>query len=530
MSNPSRAFGVAAGHKTAAFLLMIMAVVIGTALVNLITPYGLSLRDDSYSYVAGAASLAQGTGFGRLTGDGSVNPITNFPPLYPLLLASSAKIGLDVYVFARALSSLLFGLTALAAVVGVDRATSSVGYAAFAGGIVLGSGTLIEQYVWLQSEPLFLCLTLVGLVSIGSYINRPTQRSHLVLGMVATALAAYTRFAAVGLILAGGLALLVLLRKPLSERLRQAGALVIVGVVPLVAFTVRNLGLKGDAANRPAPFWHPPAAEAWRGALDLSLKWLVPDRIAGLLTGSAAVSVITFVSLLLISVLLALRLARRVRASPAQDSLLVHLVVQGLFCLAYLITIVVTVLLFDRLTPLDERILSPVHLSLLIILALGAAYLSRGSKPSRRWSVALLVVVLAAFHIYRSALVAESLALDGRGYASERWRTSPTLTYARSLPDVPVFTNNLPAMYFVAGRITYAIPTPTNLSSLESNPDYARELAEMRNLLRETDGYLVYVGYPPTDPQGSAELEALTFGLVPVHVFSEGTIFRAEGN
>ncbi len=532
MSNRNSESGVVVSHRTtvAAALLMILAVGVGTAVIYLTTPYGLSLRDDSYSYVAGAVSLARGTGFGRLTGDGSVNPITNFPPLYSLLLASSVKIGLDVYLFARVFSSALFGLTALAAVLGVYRATSSVGYAAFAAGIVIGAGTLIEQYVWLQSEPLFLCLTLVGLVSIGSFISNPSQRGYLVLGTSATALAAYTRFAGVGLILASSLALLVLHRKSFAMRVRRAGVLMLVGVTPIIAFAVRNLGLKGSAANRPAPFWHPPAADAWHDALVLSLKWLVPDRIAALLTSSALVSLVTFVALALASTLLGLRLARKARTSPAADPLLDHLMVQGLFCLTYLITIVMTVLLFDRLTPLDERILAPVHLSLLIMLALGAGYLSRGSTLGRRWSIGLLVTAFAAFHIFRSALVAESLARDGRGYASERWRTSPTLTYARLLPAGPIFTNNLPAMYFVAGRTAYAIPTPTNLSSLEANPNYARELSEMRKLLRESDGYLVYVGYPPTDPQGSAELEALTFGLVPVHVFSEGTIYQAQGN
>jgi hypothetical protein len=532
MVNGNSESGAIASNRTtvATVLLVILAVGVATTVILLTTPYGLSLRDDSYSYVAGAVSLARGTGFGRLTGDGSVNLITNFPPLYSLVLAASIKIGVDVYLFARVFSSALFGLTALAAALGVHRATSSVGFAALAAGVVIGSDTLIEQYVWLQSEPLFLCLTLVGLVSIGSYISNPSRRGSLVLATSAIALAAYTRFAGVGLILAGSLAILVLDRRPIAVRIRQAGLLMVVGVTPIIAFAVRNLGLKGSAANRPAPFWHPPVANAWHDALLLSLKWLIPDRIAALLTSSALVSLVTFVALALVSTWLGVRLTGKARTSSPPDPLLNHLTVQALFCLTYLITIVMTVLFFDRLTPLDERILAPVHLSILIILALGAAYLSRDSTLRRRWSIGLLVTAFAAFHILRSALVVESLALDGRGYASQRWRTSPTLAYARSLPAVPIFTNNLPAMYFVAGRTAYAIPTPTNLSSLEANASYARELSAMRKLLREGDGYLVYVGYPPTDPQGVAELEALTSGLVPVHVFSEGTIYQAQGD
>ena len=531
MSNVEPAFDVSTGRRMsmAVAVLMILAAVLGTAVVLLATPYGLSLRDDSYSYIAGAVSLARGTGFGRLTGDGSVNPITNFPPLYSLALAVPVEAGIDVYLFGRILNSALFGLTALVAVVAVYRATVSVGYAAFAAGLVLGSGTLIEQYIWVQSEPVFLGLEIVALVSIGSYINGPSRRAFLWLAVAAITLAAFTRFVGIGLILTCSLALLLFHRKPFVARAKEASLLLLVGLAPLIGFTLRNLTLKGSAANRPTPFWHPPAADAWRGALVLSLKWLLPDRIAAFLTDSNWLSLVTFFALAFAATWLWLGLAKKMRTSDSSDPGLDHLTIQGLFCLTYLIFIVFTVLFLDRLTPLDERILAPVHLSLFVILVLGAARLSRGSTLKKRWSIGLLCFAFAAFQILRSLLIVESLVRDGHGYASERWRTSPTLTYARGLPGVPIFTNNLPAVYFVAGRTAYVIPAPTNLSNLEANPNYARELLEMRQLLRDADGYLVYVGYTPTDTQGAEEFKTLTSGLVPVQVFPEGAVYKAGG-
>lgn len=530
MSNGEHGLDVGNAQRVskAALLLMILAAVVGTAVVFFATPYGLSLRDDSYSYVAGAISLAEGTGFGRLTGDGSVNPITNFPPLYSLALAVPVAVGIDAYPFARMMNSALFGLTVLVAAAAVHRATHSIGYMAFASGIVIGSGTLIEQHTWVQSEPLFICLQFVALVSIGSYVHRPSGRGLLWMAAAASALATYTRFVGVSLILACCLVLLLLHRKPFVTRAREAGLLLLVGVTPLIGFTIRNLAVKGSAANRPAPFWHPPSADAWQGAFVLMLKWLLPDRIAAFLTDSTSMSLVTALALALAATWLGLRLANKMRALPSSDSILSHLSVQGMFCLSYLFVIVLTVLYLDRLTPLDERILAPLHLSIFVTIALGAAYLSRRSSGRRRWSIGVVCVAFAAFHILRSALIVEALAAEGHGYASDRWRMSPTLAYARGLPDAPIFTNNLPAMYFVAGRTTFAIPAPTNLSNLEANSDYARELSEMRQLLRESGGYLVYVGYTPTDRQGAEEFETLTSGLVPVQELTDGTVYKAE--
>ncbi|HLE04787.1 MAG TPA: hypothetical protein VI729_09305, partial [Anaerolineales bacterium] len=167
------------------------------------------------------------------------------------------------------------------------------------------------------------------------------------------------------------------------------------------------------------------------------------------------------------------------------------------------------------------------HLSILLILALAAAHLSGSSSARARLSVAILCLGFAAFQIYRSGLIVESLARDGHGYSSERWRTSPTLAYARGLPAVPIFSNNLPAMYFIAGRTAYAIPSPTNLSNLEPNPSYGNELEEMRHLLRQGDGFLVLVGFAPTDVQGAEEWRNLTAGLLPVQGSAEGIVYRA---
>ena len=510
-----------------ASLVLVLVAIIGAAVVYLSTPYGLGLRDDSYSYVTGAVSLAQGTGYGRLTGDGSLNPITNFPPLYSLALALPARLGIDVRVFARTLNGLLFGVTTLIGLMAVYGSTGSVFYAGFGAGLLLGSLTLIEQFTWLQSEPLFLCLQLLALVAIASYIHRPPRPVFLWLAAIASSLGAFTRFVGLGLILACGMALVLLLRKPLSARLKEAMSFMAVAVAPMIAFTIRNFAVKGSAANRPAPFWHPPPPEVWRGGLVLFLKWLLPDRVAAFLTDSSSMSLVTFLFLSVGAIWLGLRLARRANATSSPSLVLSHLSVQALFCLVYLGLIVFTVLLLDRLTPIDERILAPLHLSILLILALAAAHLSGSSSARARLSVAILCLGFAAFQIYRSGLIVESLARDGHGYSSERWRTSPTLAYARGLPAVPIFSNNLPAMYFIAGRTAYAIPSPTNLSNLEPNPSYGNELEEMRHLLRQGDGFLVLVGFAPTDVQGAEEWRNLTAGLLPVQGSAEGIVYRA---
>ena len=59
------------------------------------TPYGVGMVSDSVNYINGARSIAAGNGYYRESGAGTLKAITNFPPLYSIVLSLPLKLGMD---------------------------------------------------------------------------------------------------------------------------------------------------------------------------------------------------------------------------------------------------------------------------------------------------------------------------------------------------------------------------------------------------------------------------------------------------
>src|SRR5262245_17419589 len=111
-ARPSRAGGFA---TLAAPLALCLA---GICLILIATArYGVGLTPDSACYISVARNLVAGNG---LIPDTSV-PFVEWPPLFPLLLALAAWLGLDPIVAARLLNALAFGLILLVSSLWMQR-------------------------------------------------------------------------------------------------------------------------------------------------------------------------------------------------------------------------------------------------------------------------------------------------------------------------------------------------------------------------------------------------------------------------
>jgi hypothetical protein len=121
----------------------------------------------------------------------------------------------------------------------------------------------------------------------------------------------------------------------------------------------------------------------------------------------------------------------------------------------------------------------------------------------------------------------EVLPDDSRGFASNSWRTSETIAYVRGLPQAPIYSNEIQAIYFLTGRMATFIPTPLNPATGDPRTDYPEALARMRERLRTEGGALVLI-----DPSelSSDELSELTEGLRLVGEFSDGVAYGPPGD
>jgi hypothetical protein len=275
--------------------------------------------------------------------------------------------------------------------------------------------------------------------------------------------------------------------------------------------------------DRPLPQWHPPPVSTWLQGAETILGWLLPYRV---FSSFSDTTVIAAGSLLLLILFIGLILASNkvfhsFSNSNRPFSILWFLTLINL--IVYIGLILVTVLFLDRLTPLNDRILSPIFLlAFILLLAAVSLFLSARKKPTIR-------VVLIGFFLlflYRGIQTIRSQREFGLGLSTPHWHKSQALEYLRSLPPVPIYTNDIPAIYFHADRMAHFIPVKLNPAEGTMRQDYPGELQTMRQTLGDGNGILILFGTDPEARLHSADLSDLLVGLEEVTRFDDAIVFR----
>ena len=121
------------------------------------------------------------------------------------------------------------------------------------------SASLIQNAVWVISEPVFILFTLLALVETEKFLNTD-RRSSLVRSALFTALACLTRYIGVSIVLTVVLLLLFKSKrtKPFLEKVRYVAAYSLISVTPLGIWLLRNMLLSGTLTGSERS--HPPLA------------------------------------------------------------------------------------------------------------------------------------------------------------------------------------------------------------------------------------------------------------------------------
>lgn len=470
----------------------VAALAVGAAaLVAVATAPGVGLTPDSASYVGAARSLA--------AGDGLRDPVagtafTAWPPLYPALLAALSAAGPSVEGAARWANVAFVAATVVLAFVAARRAGAPTVAAVLAAGAVAAARATTTNAAVAQTETLFTLLVLAALAVAAEHLRRPQTAAPfvaagLLLGAVGTR---YLGLAAVGA---------VVLAFALRRRLADAGLVLLATLLPLagwLAWTAAN-GPRGTPAGRTV-VWHPPAAGELRGALGTVSQWWLPAGLAEpARLALTAVAIAGTAAWLVRRLLTADRRAgvdrrggvdqrsgvdrRRAAAERGAVDPLVDL--GAAFVGLYLAALLVSKALLDALTPLDERLLSP----LLPVLAVTVAAAAPRAVPA----VAVAVAVVVTGQAVRTVGWAADQRDEGIGYTSALWDVSPTLDVIRSLPrGVAVYTNDRAAVYLGTGRTVDAVPHEVNPFTRRPVGGVGAEVAEIGTEVRAGRAVVVW--------------------------------------
>ena len=452
------------------------------------TAPGAGISPDSTVYIGAARNLLAGHG---LTVGGT--PVTHFPPLLSVLLALGGMLGPDPEVVARWLNAVLLGANVFLMGYAIHRTTGAVWTAVLGGLLTLVAGDIVEPHTWAWSEPLVLCVGLSGFLLLSSYFE--DQRwLRLVGAAVCLGLAVLTRYAAIPMIGTAMLGILLFRRGRFGSRMRDLLVFTGISCGPVGLWLLRNWLVAGTPTNRHF-FTHWITAKHFNSARATCARWFQFSAAKLTVERQGTIMVVVLGVLLLLIGLLIWKTVRPNRNAagativPRLPWLLL------IYILSYFGFLVVSICFFDFNTPLDSRILCPLHFAL---IAFTLCVLHTGCATYRwsRW-VGVGLLIAGGWSVWpQGKLVQGALAnhhATGRGYANQKWRTCQFLERIRTMPAVPIYMNQAGGPMYYTGRSIKSVPARRDSVTDQPNAKLEEQVQQMKDDLTNKQGVFIYL-------------------------------------
>lgn len=470
--------------RPAILILFLLLLVAGSVYVFLWATglHGIGVRSDSVAYLWSSENLVKGIGLGRLNGLGEFRPMTHWPPLYPFLLALPQWFGLKSLSAARLLGAVSIGLMVLLFGVSISRLTrGSPWYTGLGTLVLVTSYAMWDTSLYAMTEPLYMILGLLAFFFLDNYLNS-NKRAWLYASSAILGLSLLTRYAGGALILAALLALLIQPGLPYRQKIKDSLILLLISVLPLALWTVRNLLLADTATNRYLEFSSIPAEE-WLNLKNLATGWLLPVLKISEVNSPRLLMVV------LAAVVLAWFTGRVKRPEQEKSSRL--WIIFLFYALSYSGYILFSKLFFDKTIPLgEERIFLPFYLTMFMLVVYGLFLLEKRiiNRPYLRIAlICIYALVATGFvrgYVQETASYANLSNEKGLGLANESVTGLEIIPAINDLPSGPViFTDDLEILYFLTGRHSFQINevTPEEIQKI-------KEFMELRGV------YLILFG------------------------------------
>ncbi|MFN2397294.1 MAG: ArnT family glycosyltransferase [Gemmatimonadaceae bacterium] len=475
------------------WLCIVVGMFAGVLLVIASSRYGLSHHSDSARYTSVARSVTQGAGFTLYDGRAEVWST----PLYPLLLAPSFLLKVNVLAYARWLHAALFILTVAGAVVWLASLRPIWGAWLVGAGLVVTSAPLFDQAITMLTDLTFISFIVIWLIVFDRALESGRLRWIVTAGIVA-ALAWLTRNPGITTVAVGAILLTLPRSSPLLLRFRDAAVYGVVGSTLSIVWLLRNQLVTGAAVPPLAtPSMSPD--EYAVAIVQIVGGWFLPLWVPGV-----ARAVLGLVVLGATVATLAVALIKTTRQySGGQVDLWRRLRTASAFALMYS-AFVLTSISLVWVTDWPERYMAPTVVPVVGVIVFSLSYVAclvrrRGVWHERAFLVAAAVSLLAWPARLTVGRIEFALRHGAGGYATDRWQRSTTARFVRSLrPTELVLSNEPNALYFLsktsAGRWMpgHGLPgtPPSKLAALES----------LRDSLTSDQEHLVVL-FSPTVPE-----------------------------
>lgn len=419
---------------------------LGGVLVLLGThPYGAAVTPDSAMYIAAAKSFFAGEGYRGYDGA----PFTEWPPLYPTLLALGGLLGVDPMQTVPMLHAIAFGALVFCAgrlfVAHLStRLFAWIGFLA-----VLLSWPLLQVAMKVWSDLLFILLTLLVIGYAPTLLARPTW-PRLILFAVPAALAAMQRYAGLALVLTGvGVILCFMNQVSLRRRLAYANGFCLIALGPLALWLLRNYLVTSTLAGDRTVSGHLLISGSLSHLVGTVTTWLAPPVMpmwVGIVVGICLVAIVI--------------VGFTTQARSENEGAALQDRVMLLFVGGYTVFVLASSLTQAAALP-DNRLLSPLYVPLVYLVMAGldritawkAGYASK-TRILRRMVTGVCLVWL----LYPAVSVATYVYIRA-SYNTNVWHDSALAQWLQETSSEGRLYSNQPwVVYLSTGRPTHHLP------------------------------------------------------------------------
>jgi hypothetical protein len=386
---------------------------VGFALVMWMTHPVIGVHDDGFALLQPA-----------MTGNpGNLTP--HFPPLYPWLLYGLSRLGVDWNWGARLINAIALPTIAVLFSFGICSNLRRI-YRYFLMGAILLSYTSLFRHAWVTAEPLFhLLLGAYFLIWLRYFNQTRYSIAWVALAGLCAASAIGVRYAGLAFWPVAAISILAMQRGAISTLLAHIATFVSVSGTPLLVLIWWNRQRAGTAVNREILFLGISSERLAQFRVTV-LEFFLPYRVFDVFSELLQWFLILFVTIvLLVSVIVTWSRFRSV-----------YLLIVS-FILSYLAVVVATIALSDRTTPFDHRIMAPVFLCMLSLIAcILSDYDGRlSTRHHGRIFLAGATVLFLFFSAFRGVQYANRAHTDGLGHFSKAWMNSEAMDYVSHMID-----------------------------------------------------------------------------------------------
>lgn len=513
-------------YKYYTIISLILLAIIGTILILFISsPWGIGFNPDSVAYVAAARNLLNGNGITVLYNDDGTIPLNLWapqssnetihvmlwPPLYPIILSFGGLLGIDIIVFSRWLSALLFGANILLISYIVKKITHSIWLSAFCAIIMITSVVVLGIHLMAWSEPLFIFFGYLGFYLIVNYLKEK-RKLLFYIAAILLGLTFLTRYAGLTFIISCILAILFLNNERIKKRIIDAAIFMAISCIPTGIWIVRTMYVREILSVRSFIF-HPVLLINIKTTISNISKWLLPEVIPGKIRVAVAG---VFLILIITGFVILIRKLKQKNNNLVQKLSIKFVLLNTIFIVIYLLFIVFSKSFLDFHIPIrDFRILSPVFISTLIIIIyfLKLLFIYFNSNRIVKIVVSVVCIIFIGFYIVNCINLVRPMYNNGKGYEGRDWKLSATMEELKKYPESNIIYSNGPdVIYLLTGKSASMLPLIENPYTLEKNDIYYQQIKSIEQEIKEKEGIIVFFdkitrNYLPTEDRLKGELK-----------------------